>query len=294
MTPHLFQNDDGDVANSATIANRGSGDAAAPDRAPSARKGLDSGDVQSVNQSTMTPSPSLTAPTLTAATPVADPFSALSEMLTPKVAVIYLRVSTARQAQRGDEKEGFSIPAQRDANRKKAQSLGAIVAKEFVDRGESAKTANRPALQTMLEYVREHQVDYVVVHKVDRLARNREDDVDIMRQLTAAGVALVSATESIDQSPSGALLHGIMSSIAEFYSRNLAHEVVKGMTQKVQKGGTPGRAPLGYLNVRELDAEGRESRTVRTDPERSAHITWAFHRYAEPDVSLSQLALELA
>ncbi len=242
----------------------------------------------------MTLSPLLASPTLSPQPVAPDPLSVIGEMLTPKVAVLYLRVSTARQAQRGDEKEGFSIPAQREANRKKAQSMGAMVAKEFVDRGESAKTANRPALQEMLEYIREHSVDYVVVHKVDRLARNREDDVEIMKQLTAVNVALISATESIDQSPSGALLHGIMSSIAEFYSRNLAHEVTKGMTQKVQKGGTPGRAPLGYLNVREIDSDGRESRTVRPDPDRAPLITWAFHRYTEPSVSLSQLALELA
>ncbi|MFK5165266.1 recombinase family protein, partial [Propionibacterium freudenreichii] len=85
------------------------------------------------------------------------------------------------------------------------------------------------------------------VHKVDRLARNRLDDVEIHRALLDAGVKLVSATENIDETPSGMLLHGIMSSIAEFYSKNLATEVTKGLTQKVATGGTPMRAPLGYL-----------------------------------------------
>ncbi len=50
----------------------------------------------------------------------------------------------------------------------------------------------------------------------------------ITAQLQAAGARLVSVTENIDQTPSGLLLRGIMSSIAEFYSRNLAHEVIKG------------------------------------------------------------------
>lgn len=51
-------------------------------------------------------------------------------------------------------------------------SMGAIVGKEFVDRGASAKSADRPQLQAMLEYVKENadRVDYVIVHKVDRLA----------------------------------------------------------------------------------------------------------------------------
>ena len=172
---------------------------------------------------------------------MANTAQALSESMTPKFAVSYLRVSTRGQAERGGgHDEGFSIPAQREANKKKAASLGAMVGKEFVDRGASAKSADRPQLQAMLEYVRENadRVDYVIVHKVDRLARNRDDDSDIMRVLRECGVQLVSASESIDETPSGMLLHGIMSSIAEFYSQNLATEVKKGMGEKVKGGGT--------------------------------------------------------
>lgn len=151
---------------------------------------------------------------------MANTAQALMESMTPKFAVSYLRVSTRGQAERGGgHDEGFSIPAQREANKKKAASLGAIVGKEFVDRGASAKSADRPQLQAMLEYVKENaeRVDYVIVHKVDRLARNRDDDSDIMRALRECGVQLVSASESIDETPAGMLLHGIMSSIAEFY-----------------------------------------------------------------------------
>jgi DNA invertase Pin-like site-specific DNA recombinase len=218
----------------------------------------------------------------------------LTQSLTPKVAVSYLRVSTREQAYRGGEREGFSIPAQREANKHKAASLGAIVVKEFVDRGASAKTANRPELQCMLDYVAENPVDYVIVHKVDRLARNRVDDVEINQALDRAGVRLVSTTESIDETPSGMLLHGIMSSIAEFYSRNLANEVVKGMTQKARGGGTVGRAPLGYRNIRTTDSEGREVRTVIIDEERGPLMRLAFELYATGDWTISGLADHLA
>ena len=74
------------------------------------------------------------------------------------LAVIYLRVSTKDQAARGGEAEGFSIPAQRDACLRKAQSLGAVVVEEFVDRGESARSADRPELQRLLHYVRDQSV----------------------------------------------------------------------------------------------------------------------------------------
>ena len=220
-----------------------------------------------------------------------DPFTAMAAQLTPKRAVSYIRVSTREQAQRGGSEEGFSLPAQREANKRKAQSMGALVVKEFADRGESARSANRPELQKMLAYLKEDGgIDYVIVHKLDRLARNRADDVEINRAFEEAGVRLVSTSENIDQTPGGMLLHGIMSSIAEFYSRNLANEVMKGMGEKARNGGTLGKAPLGYINVRARDENGREVRTVELDEERAPLLRLAFSEYATGNWTVSQLA----
>ena len=220
-----------------------------------------------------------------------DPFTAMAAQLTPKRAVSYIRVSTREQAQRGGSEEGFSLPAQREANKRKAQSMGALVVKEFADRGESARSANRPELQKMLAYLKEDGgIDYVIVHKLDRLARNRADDVEINRAFEEAGVRLVSTSENIDQTPGGMLLHGIMSSIAEFYSRNLANEVIKGMGEKARNGGTLGKAPLGYLNVRAKDENGREVRTIALDEERAPLVRLAFTEYATGNWTVRQLA----
>ena len=226
----------------------------------------------------------------------ADPMQAMVNAMTPKFAVSYLRVSTRGQAERGGgADEGFSIPAQREANKRKALSMGAMVGKEFVDRGASARSADRPELQKMLEYIKENadRVDYVIVHKVDRLARNRGDDIDIMRTLDECGVQLVSASESIDNTPSGMLLHGIMSAIAEFYSQNLATEVKKGMSQKVKNGGTPTKAPIGYRNIRAYDDKGRRDSRVELDEQRAPLLTLAFEKYATGDWTLSSLAEHL-
>lgn len=204
-------------------------------------------------------------------------------------AVSYLRVSTREQAERAREREGFSIPAQRQANQKAAHSLGAWVVKEFVDAGASATSAARPQLAKVLDWIGTHRVDLVVVHKLDRLARNRADDVHISQAITEAGARLVSSTEAIDESPSGRLVHGIMASIAEFYSQNLATEVSKGLKQKAMAGGTPNRAPVGYRNVRVLDEQGREARQVEVDEERAQIIRWAFSTYATGEWSLQRV-----
>ena len=222
---------------------------------------------------------------------------AVADSMTPKFAISYLRVSDPRQAERGGgADEGFSIPAQREANKKKAHSMGAMIGKEFVERGASARFADRPELKKMLKYIEENKdrVDYVIVHKVDRLARNRGDDADITRALQESGVQLVSASENIDNTPSGMLLHGIMSTVAEFFSNNLATEVKKGMREKVENGGTVGKAPLGYLNVRKVDDLGREDRTVELDEDRAPLIKQAFEEYATGNWTVQALADHLA
>ena len=156
--------------------------------------------------------------------------------------------------------------------------------------GGLSEIRSRKALQEMLDYLAEHPVRYCIINKVDRIARNRLDDAIIHATLRQAGVTLVSVMENIDETPSGMLMHGIMASIAEFYSLNLAQEVTKGLVQKATIGGTPHKAPIGYLNIRTVDAGGHEVREVRLDPDRAELIRFTFTAYATGDWSLSRLA----
>ncbi len=209
-------------------------------------------------------------------------------------ALAYIRVSTAGQVNTDRDAEGFSIPAQRDACYRKAESIGAEVVDEYIDAGESARSADRPQLQAMLERLKTaSDIDFVIVHKVDRLARSRADDVTINLAIQEAGARLISVSENIDETPSGMLLHGIMSTIAEFYSRNLATEITKGMNQKAKKGGYPHQAPIGYVNRQNLSG-GHNERWIELDDERAPLITWAFDAYATGDYTLRQLTFALA
>ena len=176
-------------------------------------------------------------------------------------------------------------------------SIGAIIGKEFTEGGVSSTTTRRPALQAMLTYLEEEAragrpVDYVIVHKLDRLVRNRYDDTTLGKRFDELGVRLVSTSENIDQTPGGLLVHGIMASIAEFYSKNLSNEVKKGMAEKVRGGGCIGRAPLGYRNVI-TTKNGQEARIVVVDEVRGPLVTWAFKAYASGEWTLRRLAEEL-
>lgn len=83
-----------------------------------------------------------------------------------------------------------------------------------------------------------------------------------------------------------------MSGIAEFYSDNLAHEVMKGLLQKAKSGGTIGKAPLGYLNIRRV-VHGVEQRIVDFDPERAPLMRWAIEAYATGEWTIIGLCKEL-
>lgn len=102
----------------------------------------------------------------------------------------------------------------------------------------------------------------------------------------------MSTSENIDQTPDGLLLHGIMSSIAEFFWKNLLNEVKRWMTEKMRFGGSVGRAPIGYLNVRDV-TNGRESHTVEIHPERAHLVDWVFNMYVSGDWHVRSLTDEL-
>lgn len=200
--------------------------------------------------------------------------------------VIYLRVSTKEQAQT-DEKEGYSIAAQREACLKLIEEKGWKFVDEYADRGESARSAHRPSLQLMLSRIKkEKDVNAVVVHKIDRLARNMEDHVAIKAILRRAKVQLISVVENIEDSASGRLVEGMHALMAEFYSANLATEIKKGMEQKVKQGGWPHQAPVGYKNIRE---GGRGIAKVIIDPVAGPHVKEAFELYATGNYSLEDV-----
>ncbi len=96
--------------------------------------------------------------------------------------------------------EGISIPAQRISCQRKAESLGLTIVHEYIEPGRSAtEMTKRVAFQETLECIRrDRDVDYVIVYKLSRFARNRTDDAIVMADLHKRGVTLVSATEQID------------------------------------------------------------------------------------------------
>lgn len=115
--------------------------------------------------------------------------------------------------------------------------------KVFIDRA-SGKDTNRPQLQAMLDYVREG--DTVEVESYSRIARNTQDLLSIVEQLSKKGVAFVSQKESIDTtSPSGRLMLTIFAGLAQFERECLLERQAEGIAIAKQEGrmGRPKTQP---------------------------------------------------
>jgi site-specific DNA recombinase len=206
-----------------------------------------------------------------------------------KRAVIYLRVSSDQQVERGYGDEGYSIPAQREACERKAADLGAVVVRRYVDLAKSAKTRNRPRFTEMVADIeRDRDIDFVIVHKLNRFARNAMDDAVIDYRLGEAGAQLASVLEHIDTTPSGKLNHRIHAAFSEYENENLANEIRKGQIQKHRVGGTPFTAPIGYKHA-PVEFEGRLINSIIIDEERAPLVQLAFDLYDTGRYSTTRL-----
>jgi site-specific DNA recombinase len=156
-------------------------------------------------------------------------------------AAIYVRYSSERQS------DGYSIEAQLKACLEYCKQKGYTVVATFIEEAESAKTDDRPEFQKMMAEVKKSNFDVVVVHKVDRFARNRNDAALNKAIMKKHKTRLEYVELQLDDSPEAGLLEGVMESIAEWYSRNLGKEVLKGMKIRASKGlWNGGPAPFGY------------------------------------------------
>ena len=161
-------------------------------------------------------------------------------------AALYARVSSDRQD------VDLSVAAQLRALRDYAQRNGYLVAREYVDEAESGRIADRPQFSRMLDEASKPEAPFkeILVWKFSRFTRKREHAVAFKSMLRRRGVRVVSITEQADDTPTGKLLEAIIESVDEFYSENLAQEVVRGMREAATRGfWMTTYAPYGYKRV---------------------------------------------
>lgn len=193
----------------------------------------------------------------------------------------YIRVSSAKQGE-----QGVSLGEQRRAiERYAAQHSLEIIA--WFEEVETAAKRGRPIFTKMLKLLRAGAADGLIMHKIDRSARNYYDWAEIS-DLADLGIAVHYAQENLELGSRGRrLMADIQAVFAADYIRNLREEVRKGQEGRLREGLTPWAAPLGYVN------NGRGGKVKTIDPVKGPLVIQAFELYASGGYSLDTLVEEM-
>lgn len=197
----------------------------------------------------------------------------------PKTAVAYARYSSAGQ-------RDVSIEQQLRDIRAFAEREGYHIIHEYADHAKSGfhNTAARADFLAMLAAAEKGMFDTIIVWKVDRFGRNREEAAIYKSQLRRAGVSVLYAMEPIPSGAAGVLTEGMLEAIAEWYSRNLSENVTRGMNDNAAKCLHNGCRIYGYQR-------GPDGRLV-VIPDEAAAVRSIFVRYGQ-GFSAAMIAAEL-
>jgi DNA invertase Pin-like site-specific DNA recombinase len=192
----------------------------------------------------------------------------------------YVRVSTARQGE-----HGVSLKEQQDAIQRYAEKNGIQISR-FFEEQETAAKRGRPIFSAMIRLLRRGHARGVIIHKIDRGARNLKDWADL-GELIDTGIEVHFANESLDlKTRGGRLSADIQAVVAADFIRNLREETKKGFYGRLKQGLYPIAAPVGYLDRGGGQAKDR-------DPAKAPLILQAFQLYATINYSLPRLVEEM-
>lgn len=192
----------------------------------------------------------------------------------------YIRVSTLRQGQ-----QGTSLDEQRAAIRHYALRWNLPIVEEFEEK-ETAAKLGRPIFNQMLKALKQGRADGVIIHKIDRSARNLKDWANL-GELLDQGSEVHFANESLDlHSRGGRLSADIQAVVAADYIRNLREETRKGFYGRLKQGLYPRPAPVGYVDC-------GKGLPKEVDPVQGPLVKRAFELYATGQWGLDALVKKL-
>ena len=135
-----------------------------------------------------------------------------------KNAVIYARYSSHRQGEQ-------SIEGQLAAAYKYARDNNLRIIHEYIDRAMTGRNDNREQFQEMLKDTSKKQFSVIIVWKIDRFGRNREEIAFNKHKCKKNGVKVVYVAENVPDSPEGVILESVLEGMAEYYSLQLSQNI---------------------------------------------------------------------
>lgn len=179
-------------------------------------------------------------------------------------------IYTRKSSEEGLEQEFNSLDAQREACASFVASQKhegwVLLPTAYDDGGISGGSMDRPALQRLMQDLRDGLVDQVIVYKIDRLTRSLADFSKIVDVLDGAGASFVSVTQSFNTATSmGRLTLNMLLSFAQFEREVTAERIRDKIAASKRKGlWMGGLVPIGYdADGRTLSVNAEEAATIR-------------------------------
>jgi site-specific DNA recombinase len=155
---------------------------------------------------------------------------------------LYGRVSTAEQA-----KDGYGLQAQLHDLRALAAKRGYTIVEEYTDEGVSGATLDRPRLDALRQAIKAREVDVVLAHASDRIARDLNFLLLVRHEMLKAGVKMEYFTHSPDDSAVGQFQEQVLGAVGQLERAMIRERTARGRRQKARSGLIPaGPAPFGY------------------------------------------------
>ena len=182
------------------------------------------------------------------------------------LAVVYARYSSAGQKEQ-------SIDGQLAAAYKYAEAKGYQIVHEYIDRAMTGRNDDRDDFQRMLSDTGKHQFSVIIVWKVDRFGRNREEITFNKYRCKKNGVRVEYVAENMPEGPESVILEAVLEGMAEYYSLQLSQNVKRGLLENAKHhkavSGTP---PLGYKLT--------EDKHFEVDPDTAPLVRVIYEKYA--------------
>lgn len=192
----------------------------------------------------------------------------------------YTRVSTVKQGEKG-----VSLTEQHDAISRYAERNGLSITGWFEEK-ETAAKRGRPVFDRMMQLLRQGNASGVIIHKIDRSARNLKDWADL-GEMIDRGIEVHFVNESLDlHTRGGRLSADIQAVVAADFIRNLKEETKKGFYGRFKQGLYPLPAPLGYIDT-------GKGKPKDQDPRRASLVRKAFELYGSGRYNLDTLTDEM-
>ncbi len=153
----------------------------------------------------------------------------------------------ARKSSAAEDRQALSIDAQIKEMNEVAKRSD-IKIKEILTESKSAKEPGRLIFNNMMERIYKGEIQTILCWKLDRLARNPIDGASIIWAMKQHGIKIITPSQIYSHQDENTILLYIEFGMAQKYIDDLSKNVKRGMRMKLEKGGWPAPAPLGYLN----------------------------------------------